>query len=188
MRGSRSELRGLLTALASASLVAALGACGDVATKSRDSGVGSPHLQITSARAMSLHERLPHGRKAGPADREAIRKLLEHFFALAAEDDGRRACRLLAPSLVAAAPIQYGRYGAPYLRGAKTCQAMLSREFAHRHRELSAPIAVVEVDVEGDRAYALLRSRTLPLNFITPRRLHGVWMLDELMSTPLQLG
>lgn len=137
---------------------------------------------------MSLHERLPHGRKAGPADREAIRKLLEHFFALAAEDDGRRACRLLAPSLVAAAPIQYGRYGAPYLRGAKTCQAMLSREFAHRHRELSAPIAVVEVDVEGDRAYALLRSRTLPLNFITPRRLHGVWMLDELMSTPLQLG
>lgn len=187
MRGSRSELRGLLAVLVSASLVAALSACGEAATKGTDSRAGSPHLRATSAQGRSLHERLPHGHKAGPVDRQAIAQLLEQFFALAAKGDGGRACRLLVPSLLKAAPIQYGRYGAPYLRGARTCQAVLSREFTHQRPELTAPIVVLEVDVEGDRAYALLRSKTLPLSFITPRRLHGVWMLDELMATPLQL-
>jgi hypothetical protein len=57
----------------------------------------------------------------------------------------------------------YGRAPGPkYLRGAKTCSAVMSRLFKHLQAQLATSIEVTKVLVGGGRADVVVVSRTVP--------------------------
>jgi ketosteroid isomerase-like protein len=119
---------------------------------------------------------------ANAADEQTIAATVKRYYAIAAAGDGQRACSMLMPSLVRAVPLDYGRLGPPYLRGAKTCRTVLALLFRHLHSGLSAPIAVTGVLVDGDHAYALLGSAKTPAGYITLQREHGAWKIAVLLG------
>jgi hypothetical protein len=128
---------------------------------------------------------IPRGAPPGAADRRAIIALIKRYYALARSGQGREACHLLAPSLRNADMVQFGRYGPRYLRGAFRCPAVLGRIFAHRHREMTAGVTVTSVRiVSPGHAFVLIGSRAMPASYITPIRLGGKWVLDELLGNP----
>jgi hypothetical protein len=125
---------------------------------------------------------LLYGHAASPTERARITSIVKRYYAVAASGDGRTACSMLPPSLVRALPQDYGERGLPYLRGAKTCQAVMERLFAHSHSELSAPVAVTGVLVNHNYAYTLLGSPKMRASYITLHRERGVWTINTLLG------
>jgi hypothetical protein len=126
------------------------------------------------------------GRPAGVSDRSAITALVRRYYAAAASEDGAEACTLLYFILAESTPEQYGRAPGPrYLQGADTCQAVLSRVFAHFHAQLTEPPHVTAVRVSGDRGDALLAWTTLRAGFIEVRREGRAWKIDRVLAAPL---
>jgi hypothetical protein len=126
--------------------------------------------------------RLKFGHNAGEADRRAITALVKRYYAGAAAGDGQTACSILIPSLAYAVPLDYGKLGPAYLRAGKTCRAVMALFFKHSHDELSAPVAVTGVRIDGNHALALLGSSTMPAGYITLQRDHRVWTVNELLG------
>lgn len=118
-----------------------------------------------------------YGRPASPAVRRAVAHVAERYYRFAAAADGEKACRMGVPTMVKAAPIDEGQFGAPYLRGAKTCADAFTRLFRHYHRQLAVPITVTGVLVNGARAYALLGSTRMPASFLRLEQRHGKWLV-----------
>jgi hypothetical protein len=108
------------------------------------------------------------------------------FYADAKAESGARACALMTASVVRAIPEDYGRSPGPaYLRGGKTCGAIVSRQFKHVHRELAGVVGVTGVRVSDGEGLALLGSRTMPASEIFVRREGGVWKVDALSGRPM---
>lgn len=128
---------------------------------------------------------LTFGHPADAADRQAIAAAVKRYYSAAAAGDTRTACSLVPAALVKAMPIVYGRSGPPYLRGAKTCEAVLARLFRRHHHELSAPVRVTGVRVAGDSAYALFGSNRMPASYITIKRVHGAWTTGGIFGVRL---
>jgi hypothetical protein len=129
---------------------------------------------------------LTYGHAASVADRRAITALVERYYAAAAAEDGAKACSMITSTFATAIPEDYGQAPGPaYLRGAGTCQAVMSRLLKHVHRQLPAAIKVTEVRVGGNQARALLGSRTTPASFILVERERGTWKIDGLLGGPL---
>jgi hypothetical protein len=129
---------------------------------------------------------LAYGHPAGVADEQAVTAIVKRFYVVAAAGDGERACAMLIPSLAKAVPVDYGRAPGPsYLRGGKTCPAVMALLFMHSRRELSGPATVTGVLVNRDQAYALLGSSTMSASYITLQRQHGAWMINELLGSAL---
>jgi hypothetical protein len=103
----------------------------------------------------------------------------KRYFAVAASGDGRKACTMIVPSVAQAVALNFGRFGFPYARKAKTCQETATLIFKHLHHRLSTPVAAMNVLVNGEHAYVLLGSRTMPTGFISLLRWHGAWLMDE---------
>jgi hypothetical protein len=120
-----------------------------------------------------------YGHPAGVSDRRAIVALVKRYYALAAAGNGKGACSMLIPGLTKSLPVEYGQLGASYLRGAKTCEAVLSRLFKHSHHELSVPVAVVGVFIKGEDAYSPIVSSKMPTSIITLKHEHGVWVISK---------
>jgi hypothetical protein len=119
------------------------------------------------------------GHPAGRSDRRAVIAVVKRYYSTAAADNGKGACLMMAPGLVKSLPMEYGRFGAPYLRGAKTCRTVLSRFFRHHHRELIVPIMVSRVFIKGDRAFAPVDSPMMPPSIIVLRHEYGAWAIEE---------
>jgi hypothetical protein len=127
-----------------------------------------------------------YGHAASAADRLAVTALVERYYAAAAAQDSARACSLTYYILVETMPEQYGQPPGPlYLRGAKTCRAVLSIVFKRFHTQLTEPPEVTGVRVEGDLAYALLGWATMPVGFMEVRREGGAWKIDRVLAAPL---
>ena len=127
-----------------------------------------------------------YGHTPVPAQRREISSLVERYFAAARAEDGAHACALLSPSLARSVPEDYGRGAGPaYLRGGKTCAAVMSMLFKHSHGELAEPVDIVEVRVDGTRAQVVVSSRTLRASRILLHRDRRAWEVRELLGVPL---
>lgn len=120
-----------------------------------------------------------YGHPASAIVSREVAAVAKRYYAAAAAGDGKRACSMMEPSLVKSIPVVYGQLGASYLRGAKTCPAVMVRMFKHRHHELIAPVTVTGVLEKGKNAYALLGSTRIPASFIGVLHEHGAWMIDR---------
>ncbi|MGN6372803.1 MAG: hypothetical protein ACTHM1_07410 [Solirubrobacteraceae bacterium] len=124
------------------------------------------------------------GRRATGDELRAIAAAIHHYYAAAVAEDGRRACQLMSRKFAKGVPVDYGRFGAPYMH-ASTCPAVMRRVFAHEHRHISseaATLRVVEARLEGDHGFALLRSRPLSVSKILFRQEGGSWKIESLMA------
>jgi hypothetical protein len=126
------------------------------------------------------------GHAADPADRRALTALVGGYYAAAAAGQGERACGMLFFALAESVAEKYGRAPGPrYLNGAETCQAVLSRVFAHFHTQLQLRPTVALVHVEGSHARALLEWSALPAGYVEARREGAAWKLDSLLAGAL---
>jgi hypothetical protein len=127
-----------------------------------------------------------YGHPASPAAEHAIAGVVGRYYAAAAVDDGTTACSLLLPSLARSVPETYGGPGGPpYLRGIRTCQAVLAKLFLHFHRELARAATVVEVRVKGATARAVLGSETMRASSVFLTRQGGSWKITTPLGEPL---
>ena len=127
-----------------------------------------------------------YGHAASVTDRRAIAALVERYYAAAAAEDGAAACSLMYYLLAESIPEDYGRPPGPlYLRGARTCPAVLSLAFKRFHAQLAVAPTVYAVRVKGELARALLGWRTLPAGFMEVRREGRVWRVDSALAASL---
>jgi hypothetical protein len=128
------------------------------------------------------------GHVASAVDRTAITRLVKRYFAVANAEDGMTACSMIVSSFAKSVPETLGRPpGPPYARGT-TCAAVMSKVFAHYHRQLAAHATTLEVNgVRVDRGIgvAVLAFRTLPGRQIRVAREGGVWRMDALLDLEL---
>jgi hypothetical protein len=113
--------------------------------------------------------------------------VIRNYYAAAGQDDGARACSLLYPTTARSLAAKFGKgsAGPSYLRGATTCDAVMTRLFEHHHAQLAAPVESTGVRVEDGRAYVLLGSRTAPASSLLLRRRAGSWKVDEALGKTL---
>jgi hypothetical protein len=119
------------------------------------------------------------GHPTSPAEARAITAVVERYYAVARAGDGRKACAMMLPSVAEGTALNFGQYGYSYASKAKTCQSAASLIFKHLHHRLSAPVVAMNVIVNGEHAYVLLGSTTMPAGFITLQRWHGAWIMSE---------
>lgn len=182
MSGARASRSTRPLALALALLCLGVGACGS--TTPRDSRSG-PSAATTQSLGHETGVR-EFGHAAGASETRAIAALVHRYYAAAAEGSGTKACALLYYILAESLPEEYGRPPGPlYLSGAGSCQAVLSRVFAHFHAQLALAPTVTAVRVEGGRAQALLAWTKLPAGSIELRREGSVWKLNMPLALAL---
>lgn len=125
-----------------------------------------------------------YGHAAGPADTKAVAATVERYYARESAGDGAGACALMAPAYARSVPVDYGQAPGPaYLRGAKTCPAVMTRLLARSH--VSDPIHVTAVRLGGAHATAMVGSSDLPASYIGLVRRHGAWWIQSLLAVPL---
>jgi hypothetical protein len=130
---------------------------------------------------------LTYGHAAGAAEARAVAAVVKRYYAAAAVGDGATACSMILPTLAKAIPEDYARPTGPvYLRGGKTCRAVMSRLFKHFHDKLAGAIEVTGVRVEGNLALALLGSRTRPASEMSVERIGGAWKIALLLANALR--
>ncbi len=127
-----------------------------------------------------------YGRPPTPAEKHAIARVARSYYAAASANNGAAACSSLVPSIARSIPEAYGQVSGPsYLRGGKTCQAIMSMLFKHFHTELAEAITVVEVRVKGSGAQVVLSSRKMRASSISLARQDGSWRVAVLLGQPL---
>jgi hypothetical protein len=178
-------------------LIVGAGACGSARTDTSPSAASAPG----SGSLMSDEDRDSrgsgyydgddggiryYGKAAEPSEASAIAAVVHDYYAAAEAQDGAKACGLTYYIEVETLAEHYGQPPGPlWLRGASTCTAVLSRVFGHFHSELTAPVQVTGVRVEGDHAQALVGFATLPAGYVKLRREGGTWKVDDLLALPL---
>jgi hypothetical protein len=126
------------------------------------------------------------GHSASTADTRAIAALVKRYYAAAAAGDGKRACSMMLPRLVRTIPVEYGKFGASYMRGASTCSALEARLFAHLRARITSAIRVTEVRVSNSNAWAFFGSKTTPPEVVSLARNGASWWISEPIGTRLQ--
>lgn len=126
------------------------------------------------------------GHPANAAETKAIEGLVRRYYAVAATGDGAKACSMMARGFARAAPVDYGKFGASYLHGAKTCARVALLQFEHSRDQITAAVQFTAVHMENEnRAYALFGSRTTPASYIAVVREDGSWKIGALIGGPL---
>jgi hypothetical protein len=129
---------------------------------------------------------LAYGSAASASDRRRITAVVKRYFAAARDVNGAEACALMDRSLARAVPEDYGEAPGPaYLRGFKTCQAVLAHLFMHYRARLSAVIGVTGVRTAGKLGLAFVGSRTMPASDVSTIRERGVWRIASLLDVEL---
>lgn len=126
------------------------------------------------------------GSPANEVDTRAVTRLVKRYRHAAARHDGAKACALMYPPLTEELTEGYEQSGPSYVRGLKSCRAILTALFKHTlRRHLVATFVVTQVRVDQNRAVALLGSRTMPASYLRAHRERGVWTVDSLLDTPM---
>jgi hypothetical protein len=128
---------------------------------------------------------LAYGQPASAAQTRTLTALVKRYYATAAKDDGAGACSQIGPDLAKAVPLDYGKLGASYLHGGKTCSAVMVLLFKHFHRELAGQVHVTSVRVQAESAVAFLGSRTMSASQIPLVREGPTWRIAALLGSPL---
>jgi hypothetical protein len=129
---------------------------------------------------------LNYGTAASAAEERELAAFVERYHAAAAAEDGATACSMMASSLASSVPEDYGRAPGPaYLRGAKTCPAVMRLVFKHDHEQLAAAAEVTGVRVKGERTLVMLGSTMAPASYCIVVRERGVWKIENLLPSPL---
>ncbi len=126
-----------------------------------------------------------YGHSPRATEGRAIANVAERYYAAAGAGDGASACSLLLSGIASSVAQDYGQAGPPYLRGGKTCQAVLSMLFEHFREQLTEAVTVVEVRVDGVNAQVVLGSRKMPASTIPVRRQGRSWRIGQLLAQPL---
>jgi len=120
---------------------------------------------------------LDYGRAATGAETDLLTGIVKRYFVLAAGGKAAQACSLLPRNL---AEEYFDLYRPSYLSESdKTCQAIVSRVFAHFHKQLVEPIRVVTVRVKGTVALVVVGSDLMPASSVSLMRQNGVWRIQE---------
>jgi hypothetical protein len=132
------------------------------------------------------HAVLSYGEAPSVLVSRKIAGLIRAYYRAAADADGSTACVLIVPSVARSVPEDYGSGAGPsYLRGGKTCAAVMTMLFKHDHPELSTPPKLMSIRVKGDEGQVVLASRVLSANLLYLRRQAGLWRVEELLGEPL---
>jgi hypothetical protein len=133
------------------------------------------------------------GRPAGERDARAIAAVVRRYYAAAAHGDGAGACRLIYSTLAESIAQDYGQAPGPaYLRGSRTCAAVMSRIFARTRRQLSAKwrtleMGAIRVDLNLGSAQLGFRPNS-PDRYLLMHRERGAWKLDMLFDVGYPVG
>jgi hypothetical protein len=138
------------------------------------------HYHDTDDRSF-LHE----GHAADASDAQTISAAVTRYYAMVAAGNGVAACAQVTQRLAQAAPVDYGQLGPAYLRGSKTCAAVIARLSKHFRGELSTPVAVTSVRISNGQTFALIGSRTMPAGYTTVEREKNTWKVAQLLPTKL---
>lgn len=133
-------------------------------------------------------ETLNFGRAAEAPDKRAVTALVKRYYRAALARDGASACTMLYSTLAESAPEDYGEYGASYLKGAKSCPAVLDKTFEFFHRQIaaeSASLQVARVRLKERHGIAVLRFRKLPEREIAVKQEGHGWRIDALLDGEL---
>jgi hypothetical protein len=127
------------------------------------------------------------GHAANSVDMQAIAAAVKRYYAVAASDNGSKACSMLIPSLARAIPEDDGpgSAGPSYLQAGRTCPAIMALLFKNMRNQVTASIHVTAVRTNGNHAVALLGSKTAPASEILIERQDGAWMISSLTGSPL---
>ncbi len=131
-------------------------------------------------------EALGYGHGASTIDAQTLSEIAMRYHKAAAGGSGPRTCGMLSAGVAGAVPDEYGRTPGPiYLRGARTCPAVMSRLLKHEHTVLAVPVAVTGVRVEGQEALVTIGSRQAPASYFLMKREGGAWKVQDLLPVPL---
>lgn len=126
---------------------------------------------------------LAFGKPAAPADDHAIRVLVTSYFAAAAAEDGRAACKMLTPFIAETVVEKWGHTG--QLKGT-TCAVVMTKLFKKNQALLAgkhATLQIGRVGVEGDRSLVALEFSSIhEARQITAHRAEGRWTMLTLLD------
>lgn len=126
------------------------------------------------------------GHPANSHDLHAVRTTVERYYSAARALHGSKACALMLTTFAKAVPLDYGKLGASYLRGGKTCAGVLTLLFKHMRRELGEPVQVTEVRISGSTALAFLGSKAMRASVISLKREGTRWAVSQTIGAVLQ--
>jgi hypothetical protein len=127
-----------------------------------------------------------YGHAASAPEADTIASVVRAYYTAAASGDARRACALTYYLDAETLPEKYGEPPGPlWLKGARTCPALLARVFARYHKKLTVPLVVTAVRVNGVHVDALVGFKTLAAGYVKLRREGSAWKVDGLLATPL---
>jgi hypothetical protein len=211
----RAEMRRLLALATIALLAVGLFACGgsDAGGSSRVSSVSDPDDVATTVTTsetspVPLDSRVDgdkdndigapnddtnnnssFGHAANLSERRAITALLKRYYATALAGNGARGCSMLYSTLAEAAVEDDAQPPGPvYMRGAKTCAAVMTLLFKHYHAQLAAELPklrVTHVRLEEHHGIAFLSFGALPERQISVVREGHTWKLNTIYDQEL---
>ena len=153
------------------------------ADRDKDNDIGAPYDDTNNDSILDF------AHPASAPDKRAITALLNRYYAAAAAGDGAKACTMLPPTLVKIIPEDYGQSPGPsYLRGGKTCSAVMALLFKHFRDQLAAELPLLKVTrVRLDRHHglAVLNFGRMPERQISVAREGHTWRVEVLLDDEL---
>lgn len=132
---------------------------------------------------------LAFGRPASQSERRGVTALVKRYYGTALAGNGARGCSMLYSTLAEAAVEDDAQPpGPPYMRGARTCAAVLGLLFKHYHAQLAAEVPKLEVThvrLQEHQGIALLRFGALAEREISVGREGHTWKLNEIYDQEL---
>jgi hypothetical protein len=124
-----------------------------------------------------------------PATRQELRVLVDvvrRYHRAAAALDGAMACSLTEPHFARAIPEDYGRAPGPrYLRGARTCAAVMSLFFTRERSRFSRARVITGARVRGSDAYVFVGSTTSRPEVVPLKLAGGAWKVTTVAAGQL---
>jgi len=149
----------------------------------RDNDIGAANDDTNNDRVMAF------GRAASPSERRAVTALVKRYYATALAGAGERGCSMLYSTLAEAAVEDDAQPPGPaYMRGAKTCAAVMALLFKHYHAQLAAELpklSVTRVRLEEHHGFAFLSFGALPEREISVVRERRTWKLNTIYDQEL---
>jgi hypothetical protein len=121
------------------------------------------------------------------ADKRKIAVVVKRYYTAAVAGDAVAGCSMLRSALAKSIAEDYGQAPGPsFLRGAKTCVAVMSRMFSHYHSQLVAEaptLKVTAVRFDGEYAIATLSFKALPALELPVELDRGGWKIDQMLAS-----
>lgn len=125
-----------------------------------------------------------YGGEADQADRQAVTKAVESYYAAAAAGNGASACTLILSSLASSLAKEAG--GSAASEGGGSCSENLSRMLKRQRAQFTpedvATMVVVDVRVKGEVGLAVLGFKKAPLSDIVMEREGSAWKVAGLFA------